>query len=101
MDSRALMFVLLVACAGPDPVVQHAVAVPSPLPGATRVSMDIVNRAGHGTVAVQIELRGPRGQIIRSDHIVDVAEKQTVHFETDVQTPPGPYAVKASAEYPD
>jgi hypothetical protein len=101
MDSRALIFVLLAACAGPDPVVQHAVALPSPLPGATRVSMDIVNRAGHGTVAVTIELRGPRGQLIRSEHTVELQDKQTIHFETDIPTPPGPYAVKATAEYPD
>jgi hypothetical protein len=101
MDARALIFILLAACAGPDPVVQHAIATPSPLPGATRVAMDIVNRAGHGEVVVKIELRGPRGQVIRAEENVEIEEKQTVHFEMDVKTPPGAYAVKATAEYPD
>ena len=101
MDSRALIFVLLAACAGPDPFVHHAIAWPSPLPGQTRVSMNIVNRGGHGTVAVKIELRGPRGQLLRSEHRVDVGDEQTTHFAVDIPTPPGPYAVKASAEYPD
>ncbi|HTL35239.1 MAG TPA: hypothetical protein VL326_19055 [Kofleriaceae bacterium] len=101
MDSRSLIFALLAACAGPDPVVQHAIATPSPLPGATRVSMDIVNRAGHGEVSVKIELRGARGQVIRSEKTVEIEGKQTLHYETDIETPPGLYAVKASAEYPD
>jgi hypothetical protein len=101
MDSRALIFVLLAACAGPDPVVEHAVALPSPLPGATRVSMDIVNRAGKGEAVVKIELRGPRGLVIRSEENVEMEAKQTVHFEIDVKTPPGTYSVKARAEYPD
>jgi hypothetical protein len=101
MDSRALIFVVLAACAGPDPVVQHAVALPSPLPGATRVSMDIVNRAGRGDAVVKIELRGPRGLVVRDEANVELENKQTVHLEIDVKTPPGTYAVKATAEYPD
>jgi hypothetical protein len=101
VDSRSLIFVLLAACAGPDPVVQHASAMPSPLPGATRVTMDIVNRAGRGEVEVQIELRGAHGQVIRSEETVDVESKQTVHLEKDIETPPGPYAVTATAQYPD
>jgi hypothetical protein len=101
MDARSLILVVLAACAGPDPVVEHAAALPSPQPGATRVSMDIVNRAGRGDVVVKIELRGPRGQVIRAEENVEIQAKQTVHFEMDVKTPPGAYAVKATAEYPD
>ena len=101
MDSRALIFILLAACAGPDPVIEHAVALPSPLPGATRVSMDIVNRAGHGEVVVKIVLHGPRGQVIRAEKSVELEKNQVVHLETDIETPSGPYAVTATAEYPD
>jgi hypothetical protein len=101
MDSRALIFVLVAACAGPDASVSNAVATASPLPGATRVTLDLVNRGGQGTVDVKIELRDAAGHVIRADETVDIQPKQTVHFEKDIATPPGSYTVKASAEYPD
>lgn len=102
MDSRSLIFALLVACAGPDPSVQNATASPSPVPGSTRVSMDIVNRAGHGTVEVQIELRDKAaGRLIRAEQTLQLKSGDTVHFEKDVETPPGSYTVTARAEYPD
>jgi hypothetical protein len=101
MDSRSLIFVVLAACAGPQPTVENAAAAPSPQPGATRVSLDIVNRGGDGTVEVKIELRGASGVIIRADQTVDIQPHQTVHFEKDIATPPGSYTVTATAEYPD
>ena len=101
MDPRPLIIALaLAACAGPDPRVQDAIASPSPRPGATRVAMDIVNRAGRGTIEIRIELRGA-GRIIAADRTLELGDKQTVHFETDVETPPGSYTVRATAEYPD
>ena len=100
MDSRSLIFVVLAACAGPQPSVQNAAAAPSPQPGATRVTLDIVNRGGDGTVEIKIELRSG-DKIIRADETVDVQPHQTVHFEKDIATPPGSYTVTAKAEYPD
>lgn len=101
MDTRSLIFVVLAACAGPEPSVQNATAAPSPQPGSTRVSMDIVNRAGHGTVDVKIELRDASGHLIRADETLELKSKETVHYEKDIATPPGSYTVRATAEYPD
>ena len=42
MDARALIVVVLAACAGPQPRVENATATTSPRPGATRVALDIV-----------------------------------------------------------
>ncbi|HUS29670.1 MAG TPA: hypothetical protein VMZ53_14300 [Kofleriaceae bacterium] len=100
MAARSLIFILLVACSGPQPKVEHATASPSPVPGATRVAMDIVNSGGEGTVAIHVELRDAR-RIIRAERTLAVQGKQTIHFETDVETPPGEYRVAASAQYPD
>ena len=101
MDSRSLIVILLVACAGPDPVVTHATATPSPQPGATRVSLDIRNRAGQGQIELQIVLRDSGGHVIRADRTIELERHQDIHFETDIETPPGTYTVDATAEYPD
>ena len=102
MDSRSLIFVLLAACAGPDPSVQDVTAAPSPIPGSTRVAMDIVNHAGKGTIDVHIVLRDEAaGRLIRAAQTVQVQAHETIHFEKDIETPPGTYTVKAAAEYPD
>lgn len=101
MDSRSLIVILLAACAGPDPVVTNATATPSPQPGATRVSLDITNRAGDGQIELQLVLRDAQGHIIRADRTIELARHQDIHFETDVETPPGTYTVEAKAEYPD
>lgn len=100
MDSRSLIFVTLAACSGPRASVENAQATRSPLPGATRVMLDIVNKGGEGTVDVKIELRSG-DKVIRADETVDVQPKQTIHFEKDVPTPPGDYSVTATAEFPD
>ena len=100
MDSRSLIFIVLAACSGPQPRVENAAAAKSPLPGATRVTLDVVNKGGEGTVDIKIELRSG-DQVIRADETVDVQPKQTVHFEKDIPTPPGDYTVKATAEFPD
>ena len=101
MDPRPLIIALaLAACAGPDPRVQDAIASPSPRPGATRVAMDIVNRAGHGAIEIRIELRGA-GRVIAAERTLELDDKQTVHFETDIETPPGSYTLRATAQYPD
>jgi hypothetical protein len=101
MDSRSLIFVILAACKGPNPSVHNATASPSPRPGATRVSLDIENRGGEGTVDIKMELRDASGRVIRADETVDIQPHQTVHFEKDIATPPGTYTVTATAEYPD
>ncbi len=101
MDSRSLIFVILAACHGPNPSVHNATASPSPRPGATRVSLDIENRGGEGTVDIKMELRDASGRVIRADETVEIQSKQTVHFEKDIETPPGSYTVTATAEYPD
>lgn len=100
MDSRPLILTVLLGCAGPQPSVHGAQAVPSPQPGATRVSFDLVNDGGKGSVQIDIVLRGS-GTEIRADRTLDVEAHRTVHYETDVETPPGTYAVTASAEFPD
>jgi hypothetical protein len=101
VDPRSLIIALaLGACAGPDPRVHDAIASPSPRPGATRVAMDIVNRAGHGTIEIRIELRGA-GRVIVAERTLELDDKQTVHFETDIETPPGSFTVRATAQYPD
>jgi hypothetical protein len=101
MDTRSLIFIVLAACSGPKPTVHDATASPSPRPGATRVSLDIENRGGEGTVDVKMELRDRSGHVIRADETVEVQSKQTVHFEKDIATPPGSYTVTATAQYPD
>jgi hypothetical protein len=101
MDSRSLIFVVIAACAGPNPSVQNATASQSPRPGATRVSMDIENRGGEGTIDIQMELRDTSGRVIHANETLEVQSKQTVHFEKDIATPPGSYTVTATAEYPD
>ncbi len=102
MVSRTLIAALfLVACAGPDPVVTHATATPSPRPGATRVSVDITNKAGEGQIELQLVLRDRTGRLIRADRTIELQRQQDIHFETDIETPPGTYTVEAKAEYPD
>jgi hypothetical protein len=101
MDARALIVVVLAACAGPQPRVENAAAMPSPQPGATRVTLDIVNRGGEGSIDLQIELRDPGGRRIRADRTLEVERDESFHYETDIETPPGTYTVKASASYPD
>ena len=101
MDSRSLIVVHLAACAGPQPTVEKANATPSPLTRSKRVTLDIVNRGGEGTVDVKIELRGAGGVVVRADETVDVQSHQTLHFEKDIATPPGSYTVTATAEFPD
>jgi len=98
--SRALIFIVLAACAGPDPVLRGAAAAPSPLPGSTRVSLDIENRRGRGTIEIQLVLRGD-GRVIRADRTLEREGAQDVHFETGVATRPGTYTVEATLEYPD
>jgi hypothetical protein len=101
MDARSLIVIVLVACAGPDPIVTNATATPSPRPGATRVSLDVTNRAGKGQIAIQLELRDGQGHVIRAERTVEIERHQEVHVEADVETPPGAYTVTAKAEYPD
>ena len=101
MDARALIVIALAACSGPRPRVENATAASSPRPGATRVALDIVNPGGEGSVEIEIELRDASGRRIRADRTLDVQADERTHFETDVETPPGDYTVKASASYPD
>jgi hypothetical protein len=101
MDARTLILVVLAACSGPRPTVEHATVTPSPRPGATRVALDIVNPGGEGSIEIDIELRDAEGHLIRANRSLDIKGGDRAHYETDVETPPGTYTVRASAEYPD
>lgn len=104
MDARSLIALwatALLGCAGPDPSVRDVRATPSPQPGATRVSLELVNDGGKGSVELHIVLRGDAGSEIHAERTLEVAPHQRVHYETDIETPPGTYSVSAAAEYPD
>lgn len=109
MGPRALIaasFALLAACAGPDPLVERVAVTPSPQPGRTRVTVDLVNRStGHGQVQVRIELHDTTsGAPIIAERTIELVEHQRTQLVTDIETPAGPFPASAAtvrAQYPD
>jgi hypothetical protein len=104
MGSRQLTALLLLAaaCAGPDTAIEAVTSAPSPRPGCTRVTVDLLNRGrGHGQVEIQITLRDSTAdRTVTAERTVELAEHQRIQLVTDVETPPGSYSVAARAEYP-
>lgn len=105
MGPRSLIALGLVlgACAGPAPVVEHITAMPSPQPGCTRVMLDVVNQGrGHGQVQLEITLRDARlGRAIQAERTVELRAEQRLQLTEDIPAPEGVYAVAVRVEYPD
>jgi hypothetical protein len=96
-------FVLVAACAGPDPAVTRVAVTPSPQAGDTRVVIELVNRSsGHGQVEVQIELReATTGAVVVAERMLELADHQRAELVVDVETPAGSYSASARVHYPD
>ena len=109
MGTRAVIAASLVlaACSGPDPVVERVAVAASPVPGHTRVAVDLANRSGgHGQIEIVITLQ-PADAGARTG-IAFVAERthhhdgqQRAQLIADLETPPGVYAASVRARYPD
>ena len=98
MDSRSLI-VLLVACAGPRPSVDHVAVTASPQPGFQRVSAMLHNRGGGGEVTVDITLRGK--VVLREQRTVEMHGGDAIAFVADVLAPPDSYEASIEVTYPD
>ncbi|HEY0252042.1 MAG TPA: hypothetical protein VGC41_10970 [Kofleriaceae bacterium] len=95
----ALALALLAACAGPQPTIENARATPSALPGHVRVTGQLVNHAGHGTVELDIVLRG--NSTIRHDETIDIGGHETTDLAIDIAAPAGDYTVSIEPKYPN
>ena len=100
MDSRTLVFLALVACAGPQPKVD-AVSVAAGPPGMQRVSLTLHNERRHGEVDLQITLHDAAGHRIKASHTVEIEAHETLHLWVDVPAPSGVYVAEVKPEYPD
>jgi hypothetical protein len=108
MVARALRWLVMLAlaataaCAGPDPVVEHATVGPSPQPGCMRVTALVRNRGrGHGQIEVEVVLRDRAARrTIHADRELELEAHETVELSADIPAPPGSYDVVATAKYP-
>jgi len=99
MVARQVVFALLIGCAGPRPTVDSVAVTPSPVPGHVRVTGSLVNRGGHGTVAIHVALHG--AALVREDFTIDVSADDRIQLAFDVTAPAGDYTATMTAEYPD
>jgi hypothetical protein len=99
MAARSVILVLLAACAGPVPSVEHVAVAPSPLPGHVRITGTLINRGGTGTVELHLELRGKT--TLRQDELVEVHPHEQLELAYDLAAPADTYTATIDAEYPN
>ena len=101
MDSRTLILLVLVACAGPQPTVDAVTIAPGP-EGTQRVSLALHNESnGHGEVYVQVILRDAAGHRFPASQLVKIEAHETLQVSLDVRAPAGVYVADVKAVYPD
>jgi hypothetical protein len=100
MAARSLALALLVACAGPATTVDQVAVAASPIPGDVRVTGTLVNHnAGHGTVELEITLRGP--VVVRFSQTMAVEANERLALALDIPAPAGSYSAEVVPVYPN
>lgn len=100
MVTRSLALAMLVACAGPSTTVDQVTVVASPVPGDVRVTGTLVNHnGGHGTVELEVTLRGP--VVVRFSQTIAVEANERLALALDIPVPAGSYIAEVVPVYPN